>query len=215
MKIIESLLQELLKILVTLIVFLLFIAFFYSLYLGLNDKSLFSNNSEVKSQPFEDIILGRILQKVEDKNYTYHKTSALAIARFIEKYSKNKESIDLQKAREYVKELSNQYEEDKFISLFAKEYSNSIEKVLQNPKIIELTISDDPYNIIEKVTDTFIKEFDKKYVHPNQNDLFAILGIQREPIPYLSLSIKALEYIIILLSFLLLLKIHEKIDKID
>lgn len=215
MKKIESLLQKLLKILVTLIVSLLFIAFFYSLYLGVNDKFLFSNNSEVKSQPFEDIILGKITQKVEDKNYTYHKTSALAIARFIEKYSKNKESIDLQKAREYVKELSNQYEEDKFISLFAKEYSNSIEKILQNPKIIELTISDDPYNIIEKVTDTFIKEFDKKYVYPNQNDLFAILGIQLEPIPYLSLSVKALEYIIILLSFLLLLKIHEKIDKID
>ncbi len=215
MKKIEILLQDFLKILVTLIVFLLFIVFFYSLYLGLNDKSLFSNNSEVKSQPFEDIILGKILQKVEDKNHTYHKISALAIARFIEKYSKNKESIDLQKAREYVKELSNQYEEDKFISLFAKEYSNSIEKVLQNPKIIELTISDDPYSIIEKVTDTFIKEFDKKYVYPNQNDLFAILGIQREPIPYLSLSVKALEYIIILLSFLLLLKIHEKIDKID
>jgi hypothetical protein len=78
----------------------------------------------------EEIIIAKTLQKTEDTNYSYYKFSAMAISSFIEKYSKNKQSIDTQKTVEYVKEICEKYEDNRIQSLFAKEFSEVIEKVV-------------------------------------------------------------------------------------
>ena len=175
--------------------------------MGLKDNKYILNKLGYKFPTTEEIIIARTLQKTEDTNNSYYKFTAIAISSFIEKYSKNKQNIDIHKTVEYVKELCEKYEDNRIQSLFAKELSEVIEKVLQNRNIIELTKIEDPYDIVENVINNFTIEFEKKYIYTHHNFLLEKLGINFESEYYLTLSIHFLEYIFILLIFLVILKI--------
>ena len=175
--------------------------------MGLKDNKYILNKLGYKFPTTEEIIIAKTIQKSYNTKYLYYKFSAIAISSFIEKYSKNKQNIDIQKTVEYVKELCEKYEDNRIQSLFAKELSEVIEKVLQNRNIIELTNSEDPYDIVENIINNFTIEFEKKYIYTHHNFLLEKLGINFESEYYLTLSIHFLEYIFILLIFLVILKI--------
>jgi len=179
--------------------------------MGLKDNKYILYNFNSKQFKIEEIIIAQTLQKPEDTNLIYYKFTAVAISSFIEKYSKNKQNIDPQKTIEYIKEISEKYEDSGKKSLFVKELSEVIEKVLQNRSIIELTNTEDPYNIVEKVINNFTIEFEKKYLPIKQNEILEKLGIDIESQYYLSISFHLLEFIIILLSFSTLLRINRNL----
>ena len=63
--------------------------------MGLKDNKYILNKLGYKFPTTEEIIIARTLQKTEDTNNSYYKFTAIAISSFIEKYSKNKQNIDI------------------------------------------------------------------------------------------------------------------------
>ena len=176
--------------------------------MGLKDNKYILNKLVHRLPTIDEIVITQTLQKTEETNFLYYKFSAVAISSFIEKYSKSKQNIDPQKSVEYIKEICEKYEDPRKKSLFAKELSEIIEKVLQNRNIIELTNTEDPYNIVEKVINNFTIDFERKYTSTKQNEILEKLGINSESQYYLSICFRLLEFIVILLIFSVLLRIN-------
>jgi hypothetical protein len=106
--------------------------------------------------------------KKNDPNDVYYERIAAAIVDFVEKNSNSNEKVQKAEVVEISKSRAESLDNQKLTNAFAKNFAESIEKILADPSIVDAAKSSSSLTVVNKALNEFTNDFNAQLFKQNK-----------------------------------------------
>jgi len=105
--------------------------------------------------------------KKTDPNQPYYDRAAKAIVEFVSVNSKGQESVDAQQVANITKNRAANYDKQGLTGTFAKNFAESVERLLRDPDVVAFAKQSSPLQIVNRLLNVFVEQFDSQIEQTN------------------------------------------------
>ena len=126
------------------------------------DKETLPSESETAAKP---------AQTKADPNQAFYDRAAATITNFVTNNAADQESVNVPQVASILKDRATRYEKQNLTGAFAKNFAESVEKLLADPAIAEFSKQSSPLQTVNRLLSIFIKQFDEQIEATNAENI--------------------------------------------